>query len=581
MTTTSNDLPISAPDPWSLKSERELQADLCRRDFWSFVKIAWGLDRYMAGNPQDRWLTERLHRPICTWMQAHVEEWEEFRRKGMKKRKRLVLVIPRFFAKTLLATKALSLWVQLRNPDIASFIGSEVATKAEDFLFPIKQVMEGSDPNALFAELYGSWYDPNRRWTNKEVVHAARRNVARTEPSFSTWGVGGGVTGLHPDFGIMDDPLSEEKISESGAWLSYVNRSMAALRPAFRPDSFFMLVCTRYRDNDVAGTFFKQGIRSWHGMKPPDKWGLKFGKENGWDVYFLQALDSEGNSIWPEVWPTEQLLQYEEEHPVEFAAQMQNDPGSGEHMPLTQEQIDDMWIDAESVPSNLAYVIVSDTAFKEGKRIGSGDESVWQLWGIDLRGTGDVYYLEGNSSNRWRGEDYFKEVSLVVQRYRSQGKRIRAWIDEKLIGGKEGIYENSIRSWFGGVGLLVPPLIFLSRAGVKKEIRIREAFNLWVDGHVKLVRGAPGVHKLIGQAVRYGVVEHDDWVDCAADVFCPEVYRPLLNVAYANEEAGYTPDRPGELSRRLPRKSATQYWDEQHGEWWDSERMLNSDEYAR
>jgi hypothetical protein len=521
----------------------------------------------MKYDPSNAWLTPRLHKPVAEWLQARVEEWEERRGHGIKKRTKVALIIPRSFGKTVIGTKALTLWAQLRNPDISSFIGSETATKAIDFLYPIKLVMEGTDPNAWFIWLFGNWYNPDRPWSATKIVHGARRSTARSEASFDTWAVEGGITGDHPDWGVFDDPLSEEKLKESGTWLYTVNQSLAALRPAFRTDSFFMLSLTRYRDNDVVGTYLPlEGIRSWSGMDPPN--GAFEPKPDGeWDVYFLQALDGSGESIFPEIWPTPELRKYEETRPVEFAAQMMNEPGSGEHMALTSEQVAQMWVEPNDVPRNLILTLHIDTAFKTPDRKGRGDESVIQVWGHDQKGSGDVYYLEGYGSDRWRIEDFTDELIKIVQRRKRELYRIRCITDEKEMGGKTGAWTNWLQSAFHGAGLVLPPIIQLGRTRSRKHIRIQEAAGFWVDGHVRLVRGAPGVQKLIAQMVRAGISSHDDWADAAADVFAPDVYQPMLNPSLGTGDEGGWPAQPGDdiLGRRLTNDAVRQIYDFQNG----------------
>lgn len=564
--------PLAELDPtdWPLDAERELWADICRRSFWHFFHFAWGAEFYMAANPSDRWVSRRLHRPICDWLQSHVEDWEHSRAAGLKVRKKLALIIPRSFGKTVTATKALSLWAHLRNPDLASMIGSEVVTKANSFLAPIKAVMDGSDPHSHFTWLYGNWQHPERMWTASRLVHGARRTVGRTEPSFATWGVETGITGLHPDWGVLDDPISEEKLKESGTWIQTVNQHMAAIYPAFRTDSFFMLSLTRYRDNDVAGTCLgSEGVKSWTGMKPREG-GFEPRPDGEWDVYFLQAFDAENESILPEVWPTAQLLSYELKKPVEFASQMMNEPGTGEHMALTMEQVDQLWIDEKDLPGGLSISIHLDTAFKSLESRGQGDESVIQVWGHDPRGNGDVYFLEGYGSNSWRSEDFLDRLVSIVQTLKKKSRRVRCITDEKAPGGKDGIWEHALRSAFGNASIPCPKLIFFSRSGTRKNYKMRrmqEAVSFWVDGHVRVVKTAPGAQKLIAQMVRLGVSAHDDWADAAADVFANEVYRPML---VSDETApladGGWPAQPGDeiLGRRLTSEEMRALYDDQH-----------------
>lgn len=568
-------------DDWPLEAERELWADICRQDFWWFLNIAWGAHFYMDANPSDRWLTVRVHRPICEWFQGHVEEWERNRIQGIKDRKKLALIIPRNYGKTVGYTKAGSLWAQVRNPDLSSYIGSEVLTKAMDFLRPIKNVLQGDDAYAWFPWLYGSWYSPDRIWTHGTVVHSARKITGRSEPSFGTWGVEGGITGAHPDWGVLDDPLSEEKIKESGNWIATVNQSVAALRPAFRTDSFFMLSLTRYRDNDVAGTYLRlEGVRSWSGHPSPDTDGMEPREDGVWHVYFLQAYDSGGDATLPEVWPVKQLREYESAHPAEFAAQMMNEPGSGEHMELTAEQVAQLWVNKEHVPDHLILTLHMDTAFKTNKTRGSGDESVFQLWGHDPRGNGDVYYLEGYGSNKWRIEEFTDEIVKLAQRLRKEGKRIRMMTDDRSVGGKEGAWENWFISAFHGVGMKMPRLLPLNRQGTNKLARMREAAGFWVDGHVRLVRGAPGADKLIHQMVRLGISSHDDWADAAADVFADDVYRPMLLGRKMSSNDRDVPRQPGDevLRPGLTNDEARKIYDHQLGEW--VKFQFESDDYA-
>lgn len=501
----------------------------------------------MEAHPNERWITTRVHRPICRWLQKRVEEWEAHRAAGEKVRTKIALIIPRAFGKTVMGTKALSLWAHVRNPNISSFIGSEVVGKAMDFLEPIKVILEGKDPFSWFCWLYGNWFSPERLWTRTKIVHAARTMLSRSEASFDTWGVEQGITGAHPDWGVFDDPLTEEKIKENGTWITTVNQAMAALRPAFRTDSFFMLSLTRYRDNDVAGTYLKlEGVKSWSGQ-PYTNPAFEPREDGEWDVYFLQAYDKHGDAVLPEVWPVRELRKYEQTRPGEFAAQMMNEPGSGEHMELTAEQIADMWIDRKDLPSQLALTLHLDTAFKENRTRGSGDESVYELWGHDPRGNGDVYYLEGEGSDRWRIEEFTDRLLMLAQRLKSEGKRIRLITDDKETGGKAGTWINWLRSSFHGKGLPMPPLLQLPRQGTRKIIRMREAAGFWVDGHVKLVRDAPGVQNLINQMVRLGVAANDDWADAAADVFANEVYRPMLNpTRQGSNDAGAIPRQPGD-----------------------------------
>ena len=510
--------------PWKQDEERLLLADACQRDFFLFLKYAFGV----ALNPRGHWLAESVHRPLCQLLELEGRRWLERRRHQIQGRTKVMVCVPRGYGKTVVVTKAFPLWLHLHDPDLACVIDSESAAKAQEFLGPVKTLLENGDPYALFTWLYGSWYSPDRIWRDSQFTHALRRQMALTEPSFDTCSVETGATGSHPDLLVLDDPISIDRIREKGNWIELAVTHAQGLTPALRTDSFFLIVGTPYTQGDVLNTFLAQdGVAAYYGMKPPEAFPSE-SQDGQWNVFFLQARNSDGESTLPSAWTTKELDDYERKRPMDFAAQMMCTPGTGHHMPISPEQIEDAKISREDLPTNLFYTIHLDTAFKEQKRMMAGDESVIIVAGHDLRRTGDVYYLEGYGSNKWRLEDFTKKLVEIVQRLKKSLKRVRAITDEREMGGKEGLWETHLRSCFADAGLYMPPLKLINRAGTRKAVRITEAAGYWVDGHMKLVDDAPGLDRLVRQMLQIGVSAHDDWADAAADIFHPEVYNPML-----------------------------------------------------
>lgn len=518
---------------WSLEAERDLWRDICTpgyhpHSFYWFVRIAMGVEFYMMDQPQDNWFTQEFHQPVCDWLDFHINNWARARRAGIKRRVKLALLMPRFTGKSFIATKSSTLYMALVDPDISTFIGSEIAKKASGWLESIKEVIKGVDGYSWFSWLYGNWYDSDRRWTKAEVNHAYRKNLSRTEPSFGIWGIETGITGYHPDAGWMDDPLSEDKIKENGSWVSTVNTAIRALRPAFRTDSFLGIAFTRKRDNDVAGNVvFEEGVRSWSGHPCPDI-GVEIRKDGEWDVYFMQARDPETRESVHPLWPTSELDAYESNSPYEFASEMMNQPGSGDHMALTSTQIDQCYINPADLPTQMRYSLHMDTAFKRPENIGKGDESVILIFGHDPRGNGDVYFIEGYGSKTWTHDEFTRELVLILQRYNKEGKHIACMTDELEGWGKVGLWKSHLTNAAHDVKLRLPRFIMLPRGNKQKTPRMIEAAAFWAEGHVKIVRGAPGARRLVEQMLKIGISKQDDWADAAADVFANEVYRPML-----------------------------------------------------
>jgi phage terminase large subunit-like protein len=269
-------------------------------------------------------------------------------------------------------------------------------------------------------------------------------------------------------------------------------------------------------------------------------------REGGkWHLYFLAARDAGGQPTFPEVWDDARLKSYEHDKNLYYWAQMMNDPSSSEYTPITRAKIDELMCEMKDVPRNLRYTVHMDTAFKTPTRQSRGDESVIQVWGHSRDGSGDVYFIEGHSSNVWRAEDFYRQLVGICQRLKASGKRVVLMTDEKDMGGAAGLKEAALRSAFNAAhNMPMPHLVLLNRGDKKKIGRIIQAASFWAEGFVHLPRTAPGVSRLIDQMSRIGSSAHDDWSDTASDVFHEEVYHPLRGTL--EDKQPPFPSRPGD-----------------------------------
>jgi hypothetical protein len=524
---------------WDLGIERELLADACLKSFWPFLQHAFGLG---PQNPSAYWLTEDVHKPLADWIEKIVFEWERMRKSGKPERFYILIDAARGSGKTWVITKGLTAWLHLRNPDLASVIDSVTISKAEEFAETLKRLYEAKDPYALFPWFYGKW-EGNETWTKGRFTHRARK-ANKSEASIETSGVETGITGDHPDHLIIDDPITREKLREAGTWIQLANTHVISMFPACRNDSLVILCATPYLDGDVVSNAITvDGLKEVLGREFPGEYRCHLRKDGKWRAFYMPAADEEGNALMPLVWPKDQLDEYQRKSPSDYAAQVCLRPGTGEQVPLTMDQIKQCMIPRRDVPKTLSYTIHCDTAFKNKRTIGKGDWSVFEVWGHHPD-TGDVYFMEGHGSSRWRSEEFTTRLLEVTQRYIKTGKRIRAITDEKSMGGKEGVWENHLRSCFSNAGLYLPPYFEFDRRGDVKINRMLVAAGYWVDGHVFLVEDAPSLTNLMWQMSRLGLLDHDDWADAAADVFHPDIYRPLRPVL--NDAQPPSPRRPGD-----------------------------------
>lgn len=526
---------------WDLEAERELWADICRRDFWWFFREAWGIDH----NPKARSFTPRIHKPICEWLDRKGKEWLASRRNKRPVSKYLALLVPREFWKTTL-TGAFLAWLHVQDPDLSAYIGSESLTQAEMWFLPIFETLRGSNVYARFPWLYGNWEAKDRRYSKFEVITAARRDTSIKEPSFGTWGVATGLTGCHPDILDLDDPISYDRLERDSSWLDTVNAHVDTLLPVLKADGLMIWPGTRYGDGDHFGEGFRKlGVKSVDGMPFPDHSTDCIRPNGKFEVYFLQGREMDRTPVFPEQWPEWRLLESEVSSSLRHAAQIMNDPSSSAYNPLTMLQVNQCWVPKETVPfAALKYTIHCDTAFWYQERQARGDESVITVWG-HLPGTGDVYFIEGHGSRIWRSEEFSEKLVQIVQRLRAKRWRIAMITDEREMFGKSGAWETLLRNAFHNVNLAMPTFVQLQRGGTQKIKRITNAAGYWVDGHVKLIEGTPGVDDLIKQMTTIGSSSHDDWADAAADVFHKDVYVPMRRIGRPSE-VSESPSYPGD-----------------------------------
>ena len=261
----------------------------------------------------------------------------------------------------------------------------------------------------------------------------------------------------------------------------------------------------------------------------------------------MRARNDQGDPVLPEVWDEVALKDYERKNPFDFASQMMNEPGEGEHMPITREQVEQLWVSEAEVPHNMTYSVHCDIAWKSLETLGTGDFNVIQLWGHTR---GDVYYLWGARSNTWRSEDFLDALVACVQRCRKERLRAPFTITiDKPTGGSGDAIANLIWNAFAQAQIVCPPVLQITRTA-KKESRIRAAAGYWINGNVRLVRDAPEVEALVLEMVRLGVTQFDDMADAAADVFHADVYTPER--VYGTDPQPPVPRRPYDEILQMP-----------------------------
>lgn len=519
---------------WDVQAEAELLKHFAPLDFWTFFQWVFGAQTNPKGA---RWIDYEVHEPMARWFQKHVDEWFAERAIGAGRQKHIAALVHREVGKTTMLVQAGICWLHLRDPEISTYIGSEKLELASKSLNAIKAVFDGSDPYPLFSKFFGNWSVGSRKWTDKEIIHTARKNISRRDPSIGTFAVETSIVGAHPDAIFYDDPISYERLQSDTNWLATVNSQITSLYPVIQSDGLVVWVGTRYDDADHFGVAFEnEGVASVEGL-PTDQ--ITIDPKGQWHVYFMAGRDAEQRPTTPKVWPEDRLKRYQRRDPLRYAAQVMNDPTLSDTNPLTREQIRQYAIKKEDVPwSALRYAICCDTAFSDGEKVHGKDETVFIVHGYPRNGSGDVYIIEGYGSHAWRAEDFANQLVSLVQRYRRMGRSIFAITDEMTHAGKKGAWDMALQSRFADANVPFPrgQLLQFNRRSVQKEQRLVTAASFWVDGHVRYIEDAPGAERIVEQMSKIGQYMVNkkvkiDWADAHADAFQPELYSPMRRPA--------------------------------------------------
>lgn len=572
------------PTNWDLHAEKDIWKAICApnrwfdtdgvtttthpRSLWYFVSYVWGVTHYLDNHPEHpKWFYEPIHGPYISWLQSHLLEWKSDSRKGGTDRHYIASVIPRYYGKTIIASKSAMIWVQLDEPDMSTLLASSTTSLAEDVYKAIKAVLSGEDSDSWFTWLYGNWKQGSQEWSKNSLKHGYRQSKNISEGSFDVTSVGVGMTGYHHRIHNWDDPIFANNLREGkDAYMRSVHTAVDASYNALQSNGLLMFTLTRYADDDVAGRHFREeGIATWTGMPCPntvmfDK--VEFGKGT-WHVYFLQVEDElTGEPSHPILWDRKKIAEAKRRNAEDFACQHQNNPGSGEKAPLTEAQLKDLFIDYKDLNFEIPIEGVSvhiDTAFKTVKTIRTGDDNAIVPWYHDARRNGMIYLDTDRvlASNEWREEDFNKELTKVLIYYRRKGITLKYLTDEVEMGGKAGTYKNRLMSILDASGLRLPPNTFkqINRTG-NKRARIRTTLGYWVEGYVGILlhkdeKGQwiipPPVKKLFNQILRIDIIDHEDVADAASDVFVPGIWRkPLAGAARDNNDDGAFVREPGD-----------------------------------
>ena len=310
---------VEGDEQWTKLRKRALA------DFYFFCEVVLGLGPLIPMRPN-------VHLAFCRFIakQTGVPELDDAFVH--------LALMPRETGKTALATKAYPMWRLCQDPNRAFILANEKEENAGEFLGSIERMFE---TNMLLRSLFPEIIPPDlnkTKWSFNKMD--LQRTTNRQENSVRVTGVGGSVTGMHPDEVLCDDILSLEAMRNAkvGARqvIAGVNDWVKTLRFLVNKNA------TQHGINIVGTHWFHDdcydfAMQHFGAGEPKTTYRLRFTAPDGTVVHaeayrqgevavMIRAAVEDGRSIFPEKWDLEQLARMRMADPKLFAANMMNNP---------------------------------------------------------------------------------------------------------------------------------------------------------------------------------------------------------------------------------------------------------------
>lgn len=192
-----------------------------------------------------------------------------------------VIIAPPGSAKTMTSMAACAWWLG-RNPNqhVGYFSGTN--NQAQDRSVAIRDLMvQSAAYGAIFPDVQP---DRSKGW-GERAWFLWRPDRADKDPTMLATGTGTAIQGARIDRGLLDDVASRQMMATAYQRQKVLDWLQQDVLSRGTPGARWVMICTRWHEED------------------PAAWAIR----QGWHVVFIDALDEEGETYWPEYWRQEML----------------------------------------------------------------------------------------------------------------------------------------------------------------------------------------------------------------------------------------------------------------------------------
>jgi len=320
----------------------------------------------------------------------HLKLAQIFEEIAAGKKKRVIVNIAPRHGKSELISYLAPAWFLGKYPQKKIIMASHTADLAVNFGRRVRNLVGSEAYRDIFPQI---------------ELQADSKSASRWGTNFNgeyfAIGVGGALAGRGADLFIIDDPHSEQDAKTGRpdvfipAWEWFQSGPLQRLMPG----GAIIVVMTRWSKLDLTGQIVNQ-------MNREDE-------VDRWEVVEFPAIKDDGEALWPEFWPVEELIAKKAALDVRYwNAQYMQNPVSEEGALIKREWWN-MW--EEDDPPRCEFVIMSLDAAQEASN--RADYNALTTWGVFFNEEVNNYNIVLLNSIKKRLE--FPELKkLVLEEYK-------------------------------------------------------------------------------------------------------------------------------------------------------------------
>ena len=490
-------------------------------------------------------MTEHAHRAFCRFVERRTGSPHLDTARYRK------IMMPRECGKSSILTQGYTVQRLCGDPELSILIVNEKEQTAKDFLSSIKWHFESNDVlRSLFPEIIPPDFGATT-WSASRIV--VNRSSGRKEPSVFVTGVGGTVTGAHPDLIIVDDMISREAAenARAGSWqiMHSTNRwinTLDMLLNKNHPNPEITFVGTKWYFDDSYGHIDKA---FGYGQEPitvnmrtrlPNGDVQTVAAQRMGDLAIFQRAGIEnGRAAFPEIWSMERMAQSRLRDEVLFASNIMNNPSDELTATFRSEWLKThTWVDDR----NILY---TDNTGKP-RHVALSDLDVLFLvdpGGFSMRGTEDrarpaVVVVGDDRAGMYHVLDIYNEKDTFMAAIAQIVAWTTRYTPRKIYterAGQQAAFAQLLREELRKAGLdTVVDGDTLKPGTTQKQVRILSLEPYFQRGQLTIGTGA-AFHTFREQYTQFPRTARVDVLDVLA--YLPRVVKPRAGINQSRQNA--------------------------------------------